>query len=62
MNKIWANRLIAGTQTWADVPVFRRDGVKTELSARVATKKITADRYAEITGEEYTSHDDGGAY
>ena len=26
MNKIWANRLIAGTQTWDKVPASRKEG------------------------------------
>lgn len=53
MNKIWANRLIAGTKTWDDVPASRKAGVKEELSVRVADGEITAEQYAEITGEEY---------
>ena len=40
MNKIWANRLIAGTQVWDSVPDYRKNGVKTELDE-------------EITGEQY---------
>ena len=28
MNIIWANRLIAGTKTWAEMPASRRAGVK----------------------------------
>jgi len=55
MAKIWANRLIAGTQVWADVPATRQTAVKAELSARVAAGEITADRYTEITGESYTA-------
>lgn len=53
MNVIWANRLIAGTKTWDDVPVDRVDGVKAELQKRVAGGKITAEKYTEITGESY---------
>ena len=33
MNKIWANRLIAGTQVWDSVPDYRKNGVKTELES-----------------------------
>lgn len=55
MNKIWANRLIAGTQTWDSVPSFRKSGVKAELASRVADGEITADRYHEITDEEYVA-------
>ena len=44
MNKIWANRLIAGTKTWADViKAGREDGVLSELKARVASGEITAE-------------------
>ena len=53
MNKIWANRLIAGTQVWDSVPDYRKSGVKTELASRVEDGEITADRYAEITGDQY---------
>ena len=28
MDKIWANRLIAGTKEWAEMPASRRAGVK----------------------------------
>ena len=52
MNKIWANRLIAGTQVWDSVPDYRRSGVKTELASRVEDGEINADRYEEITGEK----------
>lgn len=53
MNEIWANRLIArtGTKTWADVPASRRAGVKEVLQSRMANGTITAEQYAEITGE-----------
>lgn len=53
MNIIWANRLIAGTKAWAEMPTSRRPGVKRELAKRVAEGKITAERYKEITGEDY---------
>lgn len=53
MNKIWANRLIAGTKTWDEVPAYRQSGIKDELAKRVAEGEITAEQYAEITGEEY---------
>ena len=53
MNKIWANRLIAGTQVWDSVPDYRKSDVKNELASRVEEGEITADRYAEITGEQY---------
>lgn len=53
MNEIWANRLVAGTKTWAEMPASRRSGVKQVLAGRVAAGEITAEKYAEITGEEY---------
>lgn len=53
MNAIWANRLIAGTKTWDEVPDNRKAGVKAVLLERVEKGMITAEKYAEITGEEY---------
>ena len=53
MDKIWANRLIAGTKTWDKMPASRRPGVKRELAKRVADGEIAAERYKEITGEDY---------
>lgn len=55
MNIIWANRLIAGTKTWAEMPASRRAGVKKVLAARVESGKITADDYKNITGEDYAA-------
>ena len=53
MNIIWANRLIAGTKTWAEMPASRRAGVKRELAKRVTEGEITAEDYKRITGEDY---------
>ena len=53
MNKIWANRLIAGTKTWDQVPASRKDGVLAELKCRVEDGEITAEKFEEITGEAY---------
>ena len=53
MNKIWANRLIAGTKTWDQVPASRKNGVLAELRNRVEDGEITADMFEEITGEVY---------
>lgn len=53
MDKIWANRLVAGTKTWAEMPASRRAGVKAELARRVTEGEITAAQYKEITGEDY---------
>lgn len=56
MAKIWANRLIAGDRfTWEDVPASRKDAVLAELRSRVASGKITAERFEEITGEVYSA-------
>lgn len=56
MNIIWANRLIAGTKTWAEMPAARRVAVKKVLAKRVAEGEITADQYKDITGEDYTAN------
>lgn len=53
MDKIWANRLVAGTKTWEEMPASRRADVKRELAKRVSEGEITAERYKEITGEDY---------
>lgn len=55
MDKIWANRLIAGTKTWAEMPISRRVAVKKVLAARVESGEITTDDYKNITGEAYTA-------
>ena len=54
MNEIWANRLIAGTKTWEEVPASRKGAVKAVLGNRVQNEAITAEQYGEITGEEYS--------
>ncbi len=53
MNEIWANRLIAGTKTWAEMPISRRKGVMAVLAGRVEKEVITGEKYEEITGEKY---------
>ena len=53
MDRIWANRLVAGTKTWAEMPASRRARVKRELGKRVADGEIAAEQYKEITGEDY---------
>ena len=55
MSVIWANRLIAGTKTWEEMPASRRAGVKRELAKRVESGEITADDYKNITGEDYAA-------
>ena len=39
-DRIWANRLIGGTQVWEDVPEKRRKSVMEELKARVAVGEL----------------------
>lgn len=53
MNRIWANRLEAGTQKWADCPDSRKAAVDAILRKDVEDGRITAEQYAEITGEVY---------
>ena len=53
MNAIWANRLIAGTKVWDQVPKSRKPGVKAILKERVKDGEITPERYQEIVDEEY---------
>ena len=57
MDRIWANRLEAGTQIWADVPDRRKSAVDAILRQDVADGVITAERYREITGNDYESED-----
>jgi len=51
MDKIWANRLVAGTKTWDQVPASRKDSVLAELKNRVADCALTAEKFEAITGE-----------
>lgn len=54
MNEIWANRLLAGTQSWEKcVKTGRADAVKSILQEKVVGGKITAEDYERITGEEF---------
>lgn len=55
MNEIWANRLVAGTKSWAEVTPSRKNAVKEVLAGRVELGTITAEQYTEITGEEYAA-------
>ena len=54
MNEIWANRLVAGTKTWAEVPSSRKGAVKAVLGTRVTNAIITPEQYQVITGQPYT--------
>ena len=53
MNRIWANRLEAGTKTWAECPQSRKAAVEQILREDVEDGKITAERFEEITGHPY---------
>ena len=48
MDKIWANRLVAGDKAWKDVPEKRKEGVLAELNARVAGGEITQEWVNEL--------------
>ena len=50
MNRIWANRLEAGSKTWAECPNSRKAAVDAILREDVENGKLTAERYTEITG------------
>ena len=50
MNRIWANRLEAGSKTWAECPASRKDAVDAILRKDVEDGKLTTERYTEITG------------
>ena len=55
MERIWANRLEAGTKTWAQCPANRKTAVEAILRQDVATghNDMTAERFEEITGIPY---------
>lgn len=50
-DRIWANRLIGGTQVWDDVPQKRRKGVVEELTARVALGELSEAEMIRIIGK-----------
>lgn len=53
MNRIWANRLEAGTKTWAECPESRKAGVDAVLRQDVAAGRLTAEHYTGITGNPF---------
>ena len=55
MNRIWANRLEAGTKTWAECHDSRKTAVDAILRQDAALGKITAEKYEEITGNPYAN-------
>ena len=58
MNEIWANRLVAETKTWKEVPDNRKDAVKAILQDRVANRDLSAQLYEKITGEHIDPPED----
>ena len=50
-DRIWANRLIGGTQVWEDVPNKRRKGVIEELTARVVSGELDETEMNRIIGK-----------
>lgn len=53
MAKIWRNRIIAGTQVFANCPARYKDAVLELLRADVEKGIITAEKFTELTGETY---------
>lgn len=51
MNKIWANRLEAGTKTWDECPDSRKTAVDAILKQDIAAGKLTVEKYEEIIGK-----------
>jgi hypothetical protein len=52
MNKIWADRLVAGTKKWKDVPKSRKEAVKEILLEMVAEGTLSEEYYQQIVGVE----------
>ena len=52
MNRIWANRLEAGTQTWSSVPTSRKAAVKAILLADIEAGIITQEQYLTIVTQD----------
>lgn len=57
MDKIWANRIIAGTKTLNDVPDSRKEAVKNELYARMEAGELTYEAYNAIFDAEVKTED-----
>lgn len=53
MAKIYWRTIKRGTRTFADIPDNLKDAVKALAKQDVIDGEITAEQYAEITGEEY---------
>ena len=53
MAKIWRNRIVAGTQVFEDCPERYKDAVLALLRQDVVDGVITAERFKELTGQDY---------
>lgn len=51
--KIWRNRIEAGTQSFTDCPEKYKAMVLQLMREDVASGKITAEEFEELTGEPY---------
>ena len=51
--KIWRNRIEAGTQSFDNCPEKYKADVLTLMRQDVASGKITAEQFEELTGEPY---------
>ena len=54
MAKVWHNRILAGTRTYAEVPMTWKAQVKVLFKADVVSGLITEEEYAEFIREPYT--------
>ena len=53
--KIWRNRIEGETQLYSNCPGLYKDDVLTLLKEDVASGKITAEKFKEYTGTDYTA-------
>lgn len=53
MAKLWADNIIKGKKTFAEVPTKLVDPVEEKLCEYVEIGKITAEQFSNLTGKEY---------
>lgn len=53
MERIWKNRIIAGTRTFRGCPDQYKDGVELLLREDVEKGILSVDRFEELTGIEF---------
>lgn len=53
MERIWKNRIIAGTRTYMGCPDQYKDGVELLLREDVEKGILSVDRFEELTGIEF---------